>query len=258
MVKKEAETKRVLVLPDLHVPDQDKMTLRAVERYMGDEHWDEVIQLGDFMDFSFISSHNKGKLLYNEKRRLQDDYDEGNRVLDRWQSLAKGAKFTILEGNHDFRAQSYIVEHPEAQGLLEVEKNLRLKERGIKWVKSHSKGDIHRIGKANFIHGFYVNEFHAKKHALTYGANIFYGHLHDFQQHSITTNGDNETRVAQSLGCLLNYRPLYLKGFANKWQQGFAVFHFFKNGFFQYFPVMIFGHKFISPEGKIYDGKKKD
>ena len=251
-----SKVKRVLVLPDIHYPIEDRKTMKAVLAYAADHKWDEVIQLGDLMDFDVISSHNAGNLRVVSGKSIQKDYDYANKQLDRLQSAIKSAPLVILEGNHDYRVERYIDAHPETEGLLEVPIGLKFAERGVTWVTSWRDGSVHKVGNANFIHGIYTNDHHAKKHVTTFGEPIFYGHLHDFQAYSQVLQGDNKTLVGQSLGCLCDYRPYWMKGRPNRWQQGFAVFHVHPDGFFQYFPVMIFKHRFVSPEGEVYDGNK--
>lgn len=252
--------KRLLVLPDLHIRPkgengEDALTLRAVERYMAEQKWDEVIQLGDFMDFNVISSHNKDNLRAVANASVRRDYDAGNRVLDRWQKLHWGP-LTILEGNHDFRIERYIDARPELEGLLEVPVGLGLKSRGIKWIPSWSKGLVYKKGKANFLHGLYTSDHHAKAMVSKFGMNVFYGHMHDEQSYSLTRYGDNSTIVGQSLGCLCKYRQYYAKNRPNRWQQAIAEFYIQPNGNFQHFVTKIFSHAFTAPTGEFYDGKK--
>ncbi len=246
--------KKVFVAGDYHVPFEDKKTLAAVEEYMKDSQPDEIIYLGDFMDLNCISSHNIGNLRAVESTRIIKDFDAANIILDRHQKLCPKAKFTFLEGNHCYRLNRYVDANPQLEGILEVPKLLRLKERNIKFIPSWSKGEVYRIGKASFIHGLYTSPGHAKQHAEAYGENIFYGHLHDLQSFSKTRNGDNKTIIAQCLGCLCEYKQYYLKGRPNKWQQAFATFNFFPDGFFNYYVTSIYKHRFVSPEGKIYGG----
>jgi len=246
----------VLVLPDLHLPVEDRESLSAVERYMGDHEWSEVIQIGDFLDMDSISSHNKEKLRVTEGQRIQKDFDYANDVLDRWARILGDTKITI-EGNHDYRVERLIDASPVLEGLVEIPKALRFAERGISWVPYWSKGAIYKVGKANFIHGRYTNKYHAAKHVAEYGGNVFYGHVHDCQMHSIEHLGDNETRVGQSLGCLCRYDLKWLRGAPNKWQQAFGVFRFLDDGFFSYSVVRIFDHRFVSPEGRVYQGRKR-
>src|ERR1035438_2762283 len=74
---------RVLVLPDLHLrpacngepSGEDVQSLAAVERYVKDYKWDEVVQLGDLMSWDCISSHNLKNLRAVEGRTIQKEYD---------------------------------------------------------------------------------------------------------------------------------------------------------------------------------------
>jgi predicted phosphodiesterase len=248
---------RVLVLPDIHIPVEDKLTLRGVERYAAEHKWDEVIYLGDFMDLGVISSHNKNNLRAISGQSLGKDYDAGNRTLDRHQRLFGNAKLTLLEGNHEFRTERYINANPQLEGLVEVPIRLDLKSRGIEWVPSWSKGKIYSKGKANYSHGKYHGRNHARKHMDNFGVNIFYGHTHDEELVSKVFHGDNNTVVAHSLGCLCDYNQSYLLGNPTNWQHAFATFHFRPDGFFNYTVTKIFDHAFVSPEGEWFDGKRR-
>ncbi|MHC4621321.1 MAG: hypothetical protein ACYTEQ_26560, partial [Planctomycetota bacterium] len=99
---------------------------------------------------------------------------------------------------------------------------LHLDERGIKWVRSWSKSELYKIGKAIFHHGPYSNMHHAKKTALNYGEPTFYGHTHDIQAFSEIQHGNNKTIMAQSLGCLCEYEQPYIRGRPTRWQQAFG------------------------------------
>jgi predicted phosphodiesterase len=221
---------------------------------MADHEWDEVIYLGDFMDFGCISSHNKENLRAIAGKTIWRDYDIGVEILARHQKLAPKAKFTLIEGNHEHRMERYIDANPQLDGMIEVELGLELIKRKVKWVRFWSKGEIYKIGKARFIHGNYTTKYHAAKHADAYGDNVFYGHTHDVQSYSKELHGDDKTIVAQSLGCLCRYDQPYMRGKPSKWQQAFGIFYFQPNGFFTYYVPRIFKHGFISPEGKVYQG----
>lgn len=248
--------RKIVVIPDLHARaksgGEDKRSLAAVEKYIKDTGCDEILQIGDFLDFDCISDHNAFNLRATENTSIEADYAVGNKILDRWQKLCKNV--TILEGNHDFRVERFIDAYPRMAGSLEVDKGLHLADRGVKWVRSWSKGDTYKIGNAVFIHGLYTNEHHAKKHVQAFGRPVFYGHTHDIQQFSQVTAGDNKTVLGQSLGCLCDYRQQYMKGRPNRWQQAFGVFYFQANGYFNYYIPMIFNHQFTSPEGEVYKG----
>lgn len=221
---------------------------------MADHDWDEVVLLGDLMDFDLISSHNKDNLRATSGKQIRTEYEYGNDFLDELQAKASKAKFTLIEGNHDERIERYIDANPQLEGMLEMEAGLQLIKRKIKWVRFWTKGDIHKIGKAKFIHGLYTTKYHASKHAEAYGDNIFYGHTHDVQSHSKELVGGDKTIVGQSLGCLCKYDQRYMRGKPSKWQQAFGVFYFLPDGHFTYYVIRIFKHRFVSPDGRVYEG----
>lgn len=199
----------MIVLPDLQVPYQDEKSLKAVEKYIADNVWDEYINLGDYIDFDSISFFSRGKPRQTEAKRIISDYDEANKILDRHQNIIlkknPSAKFTLLEGNHEHRVERYLDEYPQLEGMIEVENGLNLKKRKINWVRCYDKGNLYKIGKACFHHGKYITQMHSKKMVEYYGINIFYGHTHDVQSFSKVNYGKNETLVGQSLGCLCRY-----------------------------------------------------
>lgn len=254
LTDKACVTKQVLVIPDLQIPYQDNRSLAAVHAFMKDHVWDEIVCLGDFLDFNSISSHSKTDLLALTSSTLDEDYAEGNKVLDTWQEAAPNAKITLIEGNHEYRVQNFLKAIPQLRGKIEVPYGLKLKERGIGWVPFWSDNRCtYDIGKATFIHGKSTNCFHSKAMAYMYGRNIFYGHTHDIQGYSVQTAGNDNTYVGQSLGCLCDYQQGYMRGGPSKWQQCFAVFNFFDDGNFTYNVVRIFKNRFFY-QGKTYQG----
>lgn len=250
------EPYRVIVIPDIQAPYHDTRSLAAVEQYMADEKWDEWLCLGDFIDFDFISHHNVGQHRLNEGKTLLSAYQVGNEILDRHQRIIRKrnpkAKFTLLEGNHDYRIEKYVDERPELSGSVELENGLCLKERGVKFVRCYSKGELYKLGKAYFHHGLYCGGNHAKKMVENFGVNVFYGHTHDLSQHSKILWGKDKTIVGQSLGCLCDYEQSYIKQNPTNWSHAFGIFYFMPGGYFTYYVVRLFNHSFVAPNGKIY------
>lgn len=255
--------KRVVVLPDTHIFSNrgkmdglDEKTWSSVAQYIDDNKWDEVVHLGDILDFGCISTHNTNNLRVIEGARVAKDYTMGNKFLDELETAVhnynRECKITVLRGNHDAWIEKYINANPALAGILEMETGLHFAARNINFVDYWIKGDVYKIGKATFIHGQYTNDHHAKKHADAFGCNVFYGHLHDVQGYSKVNRGDNHTLVGQSMGCLNKYDMPYMQGRPSRWQQAFGVFYFLPNGLFNYQVIRIFNHQFISPEGKLY------
>ena len=255
-IKREYE--RALVFADPHAPEHDVRTVGAVLSYARTQWWDYCVILGDFMDFGCISHHNKNKLRQVEGQRVMLDYDIANMLLDQIRAAVQkknpACKIALLEGNHDEWVERYMDALPALSGMLDVAKNLRLKERGIEWVRAWSQNKLYNIGNAYFHHGLYINKYHAAKMVDVFGVPIFYGHAHDLQSYSKVFQGDDKTVIGQSLGCLCEYDQRYMKGRPNKWQQAFAEFNVFPDGFFQYAVTPIFKHRFVGRDGKVYGG----
>lgn len=246
-------------MSDLQLPFHDQKALNAVEKYMARHSWTGYLNIGDFLDFDQISSFNKENLRALENRRIWKDYEIGNEILNRHQLLVwennPYAKFVLLEGNHEERMERYLNANPQFEGMIEVEVGLQLKARGFEWIRSWSKGEVYTIGKANFLHGNYTNQYHPAKMAQKYGDSVFYGHTHDMMSHSIASKlTPGKVHVGQSIGCLCEREQSYMKGKPSNWEQGFAVFHFLEDGTYTYYTPRIFNGRFIGPDGVLYDG----
>jgi hypothetical protein len=246
----------------MHLPFEDRVTMKAVEAYAADVPWDYYINLGDFLDFNCISRFNDNAPRKTEGETLFEDYNYANRFLDRHVEAVRNqnpdCQIVFLEGNHEERVERYKDQYPKLAGLFEVHKRLGLRDRGVKWVRHSSRmGKPYKIGHAKFIHGKYTNVYHAKKHALQYLSNIFYGHTHDVQEVSLSAEGDDRTYKGKSLGCLCKYSQDYMGHDPSKWQQALTVFYFYPDGYFQEMTALIFKHRFVGPtNGRVYDGRK--
>lgn len=204
---------------------------------------------GDFIHLDHVGRWSKNKPRLREGRRLRYDYALGNQILDVIDEIKPGKKVFLI-GNHDVWLEKWLDEHPQVEGLVELEPGLKLKEREYEVIPENQ---VYRIGKANFVHGWYWTLHHSKKHVIEMGDNIFYGHVHDMQCFT-KTNYDQQPIMGHSCGCLCNVNPEYKKDAPNRWVNGFGVFYFSKNGnFTPYFPVIIKGEFWWG--GKKYGGK---
>lgn len=253
---------RWLVLPDLQLPYEDKQTLEALEEYIKDVQTSRNpfvgwLHIGDFLDFDELSRWNSGYEA-SIKGNLAESFERGNSFLDRHQALmslsGKDFKMVMLQGNHDYRTVDFGLKNPHMAQFCNYEKNLRLEERGINFVKSWETGDMYQKGNAYFTHGKFLNKYHAFKMVDTYGVCVYYGHTHDVMEFPKSTWGNDKTLVGKSLGCLCSYEQSYMKGAPSNWQQAFAEFYFFPDGYFQEITTKIFKHRFVGQNGKVYQG----
>jgi len=229
--------------------------LDAVFNYASHHKWDAVVLAGDLVDNNSISSHNAGNLRAIDGETILKDYEHIQKnIMDPLEQATPGAQKILLEGNHEYRAERLVSAQPQLAGLVEAQYGLGLERRGWLWVPYWTTGKTWDNGKASFGHGRYTNLHHAYKHALAYGRNFYYGHLHDIQEHTVERDGDDSKFEAASLGCLCEYRQFYMQGRPSRWQQAFSIFRFQKNGHFNRYTVRIFDHKFLDPEDKLYKG----
>jgi predicted phosphodiesterase len=239
---------KVAVLPDIHVPRHDINALRSVFSFLKRNRWDEVIQLGDFLDLEQIAKFNVGNLRAVQGRDLWGDMLQGRRVLDRLLEASrtrnKRCRFTMLEGNHEQRIEKWIDAHPVAQGVFEIPKALEFEERKVQWVP---RTRVYKIGHAHFIHGNSCGKNHTGAHLSRFGGNVFYGHTHSVEQGSASKWCKDHAIIAQSLGCLCEISMDYIQGQPRPWEHAIASFSFRKDGTFNYVVHRILNGQFTDP-----------
>lgn len=247
-----------LVVPDLQWrlkgPGMDERAMSALLKYARDNYWYGCLQLGDAMDWDWLSKYTEADRKAQENQRWNKEYEGFNKFLDKFQAAIRhknpDAKIVIIQGNHDWRVQNAINKNPSLEGSMEMELKLHFQDRKIEFWKYWEHKRPYKIGKALFIHGQYTNDAHAKKHALNYNKNLFYGHTHDRQLYSKTIMG--KTIQAESLGTLSRYDLSYMGNKPSNWSQCFATFYFWPNGNFNHYVTNVINGEFYDPTGKQY------
>jgi len=252
--------KRVLVVPDIHIPFHDKRAINLVEQRMTTFKPDMIIMLGDLLDFPTLHKRATDEVVQAMSSVISRDYETAQKILKRWKELSQtednlsGAKIILLEGNHEDRVNRLLRRQPDLVGSLEVPLRLKGKSVNFTWVPSWSKSETFQVGKANFCHGFSAARSHVNVMGRDFGDNIFYGHTHDFDSANFRRLGRDYTYVAQSCGHLADPKKLanqWQKGRPNNWQQGWLEFYFTPQGHFQYYIIRIIKGRVILPDGTV-------
>ena len=224
MYKKQDYTKVVFV-SDIHAPFHDKNAVKACLSFVKWWKPDEVIFMGDVVDFYAVSSFDKDPARRN---KLQEEIDAGVEILRAFCKAAPKAKMKLLKGNHEHRLQRYLWRKaPELASLRSnsVPVQLKLDELGIKYVES---GKI--VIKQTIIkHGNVVRKFSAysaKGEFESCGVSGVSAHTHRMGQFFHTHEGGKFTWM--EIGCLSDTELEYMEGKVANWQQGFAL-GFYKN-----------------------------
>jgi len=164
---------KILFIPDCHVPYHDldafNLMLKAAKLFKPRD----IVILGDFADCYSISDHIKHP---DRERSLKLEISGVNRALD--QVCALGAKrIFYLEGNHENRLNRHIAQSaPALHGLVTMEKELHLTERGIQFIPYRK---IFKLGKIHITHDYGVAGKDAARSAMqTVMSCAIIGHTH--------------------------------------------------------------------------------
>jgi predicted phosphodiesterase len=239
--------KKVLVIPDTHAPLQDKRAVDCVMNYALDYKPDTIVHLGDVGEYSSVShwlQDKRGKL---EGLRTADEIAAAVELLGRFRKQFPKAELIVTMGNHDDWLNIYTDVHPEMKKTVDIERDYR--NAGWRVIEINKP---FQIGKLLLFHGMFTNEHHAKSTVHAFSKSCLYGHTHTAQLH-IESFYDGE-KSAQSIGCLCNKNPDFLKNRPNRWIHGFATVDVdVANGdFFTDFIKIVRGR--FSRNGKIYKG----
>ena len=242
--------RKALFIPDSHfgfskdlrsgklTPYHDRKALDAVLRVVGMEEWDEIVLLGDALDLAeFSDRFVKSPEFY---WTVQPALIELAWWLGRLRQAAPRAKISQLEGNHDARMPSALVNHfvaayqlrpvdeASAPPALSIERLLNLDKLGIKWIGSYPAGEIWLSERLRATHGDMARANPGdtvKAVASRSTVNIVVGHIHRIEMATRTEErrAGPETITAMSPGCLCRVDgtvPGHERG--QHWQQGFG------------------------------------
>lgn len=242
--------KKILIIPDTHVPYHDKRALDLMLKVGKDFKPDTVAILGDFADFYSVSSHSKDP---NRKRNLEFEIEAVNKELDKIGKL--GADVNIfIAGNHEDRLERFLMDKaPELFNMVQVKQLFRLRERGWRYVPYK---DNARIGKLYLTHDTGTAGATANVRALNdFQYNVAIGHTHRMG-YNIIGNARGEPHVGAMLGWLGDVKQVdYMHRIkaARDWCLGFGVGYMEPSGVVHLQPVPIVNYKCVVG-GKLFCG----
>ena len=247
--------RKIVLLPDFHHPHFNPAVLRAVLQFLEYFKPDEVNLLGDAMNMDAVDHwlRDKGNRRALEGKRIVAGYDWFDHdILTPIEKIAPQAHLTYMEGNHEDWIHIVVDRDPALEGLIEPEKVLQLAKRGWEWIpwlvkkgNSVTRG-TKQYGKLLAFHGQYTNKYHAAKTADMFSRSCVYGHTHDVQSYTKVMVDDHKGyHTAQSIGCLCEMSPAFMRGRYNRWVNAFGVLYVNADGTYNlYVPIIVRG-KFI-------------
>ena len=257
-----------VLLPDIHHPYHDRSCWNAIKKFLKYFQPNRVVLMGDAIEMRAIDhwKQEHGNLRYFEGQRLLFDYQEFIKdILKPIDNICPNSEKIYLGGNHEDWAYRLIDKIPQLEGLIEPEIGMDLKKRGWKWIPYIYKdeaGNIRpgkiKIGKLTITHGQYTNKYHAAKNAQIYDKSVVTGHSHDLQIYTKVHEEDpGDYHTAQSIGCLCNKSPYFMRGKPNRWVHAFGILYTRKDGLYNLYIHIIMGGQFIYA-GKSFKGGRYD
>lgn len=244
-IKKQIEV--ALVIPDLHVPYQNKGVVNIAKQLAKDLLPDHLIYIGDCFDAEQLGRWTKKTIeegIYRTRWEIKKFKDE---VYDPLRIACPQATVYWTGGNHDMqRIKDVLIEMPERKELLDLEAM-------FPDCKMTEYNQFVKIGKLYFTHGEYHGSNHAKKHVTEWSENVMYGHTHTVQTYLASTKGENKRRKATSIGAACDLNPAYMKNKAHAWIHALTVVYFQKNGNYNSYVIEIMNNRCVF-NNKLYKG----
>jgi len=222
---KQPNYKKVVFVSDIHAPYQDNKAIKALRSFIRWYQPNEIIFLGDVVDFYAVSSFTKDP---SRAIKLQEEIDEAVDILDRICKLAPKAKKYFLKGNHEHRMQKYLwSKAAELSGLrnLQIPRLLKLDELKIQYIEN-GKMRYHdmMVKHGNIVRKF--SAYSANGEFQSVGLSGVSGHTHRMGMFFHTNESGNY--VWMECGHLCDDNQEYMEGSTANWQKGFGI-GFYKN-----------------------------
>lgn len=253
-----SDKKTYVIISDTQCPYEDKRALRAVIDFIGQYQPDEVIHIGDVVDFPQPSRWTKGTREEFEGSVFKDAQYTVKNLIEPLRAVYSGP-IGFFEGNHDLRPREYLSKYAPALSeteafdmatLLEFEKYNITQLPDFYyfapgWVATHGhRGNI-RINTQGSS---------ALAAARKMNKSVVMGHTHRLGVLSDCGGVDgnlHKNLTGFEVGNLMDMKKAqYLKGSTANWQQGFGIIHVSGNHV-QPVSVRITNRKFVV-DGQVY------
>lgn len=242
----------MLILPigDCHISDDDDFKrFKHLGKFIIDKKPDKIIFMGDFLTLNCLSAWDRDKRLRMEGKRYKSEVEAGNRAMDiifyplnelndrqrKNKERLYRPEIIYLNGNHEDRLERYLEYDPTFKGIVGIEKDLKLKERGIKFVDYREYININGIAfthvpfnKAKPICGMNIT----KKASLIMFGSVVFAHVHSMEQENFKRHGQNDLQQVLTTGCFFEKHEDYVHGRITEYWKGITLLNSWKKGRF--------------------------
>lgn len=225
-------SKRIVVIPDTQIPYHDRKALKAVLTFIKEYQPDEVIHIGDVMDFPQPSRWNKGTAGEFEGNVLEDCEYAKRYFFEPLRKVFNGP-IGVHEGNHDERPRTYLSKYAPALAAtkaFDIETLLDFDGFGVTLLPEFNKiapGWLTTHGHRGGISLSRNSGYTALNAAIKFDSSVVMGHTHrlGLVYRSRGYGGEVKKQLGGfEVGHLMNQKlAAYLKGGTGDWQQGFGL-----------------------------------
>lgn len=186
MGTKTPKVKKILIIPDCHIPYHDKKAFSLACLVAQRVKPDVLVIIGDFLDCYTISDHDKS---LERKYTLREEVEIGKSCLDRLSRASGAKKKYFCEGNHEERMSRYKKRRArEIYDLVpSIPELLGLKEKGWKWVPYNKWDTIDNLMISHHFGGHGQNSHRKTLSEVDGGFSTVNGHTHQMQYLARTT-----------------------------------------------------------------------
>lgn len=246
--------KKALIIPDCHIPYEDKRAYDLMLKVAKDIDPDEIVVLGDYADFYAINAHGKDAAI--KTGVLQDEVHEVVMRLKQLKLLFPNAKRVFIEGNHEYRLARYInARCPDLYGVFDTKSVLELGILGYEFVP-YGPNQKYRVLGSKLIarHEPLAGGKHVAQNTVEKAMHsVIFGHTHRIQEAQVVTiDGQNYRGISSGwLGDVKHPIFGYVKGH-HQWAHAFSVVNVLDDGTWLNSLVHIINYKCYY-DGYIYE-----
>jgi predicted phosphodiesterase len=227
-----AKTRTTLIVPDVQYPYHDAVVLQKIISVVRDRQPDQIIQIGDGIDFPQVSQWSKGTA--GEYADTLQEHIDGYRrdLLVPLREAAPDADIVWIEGNHDLRLRDFVRKYAAPLSplrALEVESLFALNNLDVRY----ERGPLRIATNTLVVHGHESGGYCASaaawdaKFQKRYGSdkNVIFGHTHQpfLLTRAFGYSGKVSPRFTMNAGSIMDpVAATYVKDGAVSWQQSFA------------------------------------
>lgn len=225
--------RRILLWPDTHVPAHDKRILRSLIAFVKDYQPDEIVHIGDLMDYNAPSRWSKDTAAEFQTSVFEENEVCKAEILGPLRDVYHGP-VGVIQGNHDTRPKDYLKKYAPALSeskAFDLDVMLSFDDYEVSllppiydvapgWVATHGHEGGIRLANTGGLTALGA--------ARKFGKSVVCGHTHRLGAVSFTVGyPDHEaTLTGVEIGHMTQPKLLgYLKNSTPNWQTGFAMMY---------------------------------